>query len=766
MLLPHMPSSLVPHLPTLFNIYARLLFWDRERANHVEGQPDGGDHSSGWETCAYNPDMDDFPVAQLSNYYTILYGLYPINFMDYIRKPQRYLRHANITGSEDVEIQPTEIRHRSERFRRCHLLHPNFYTLTIDSEKTDFGRWIKSEAAEVVVECMSLCMTSDLYDTPDLDAPPPMPGSAATIIHEGIDKERSDSALLSGSLSRTDNWRNSQMTSTDSDSSHRTASMVIRRVSQSSQPSNRHVADEGMARGPSTDSPTIPAQLTQSPSHSQLQDMLHSNKVIKSSLHQSLANDSVPSLSLSHQESTADKSTAPPSTTVVPPSVSSPVSAMDLGTQVAHLQRRVLVLENDLSFERYVKQQHMAHIGELRRKLVVEAASEAETQNLIMLNRNLKSRFEEAKKGEMQVRKESEKSRAMAKKWEADLASKLKNLRDESKKATAELGALRRELDESKAECEKLRKLVCEGEVRELNWKQNMQSVDIERTEMERLKAQVEELTKSDRDHQAREMERKTAINSATAADAQAESTRLMLAAQEHDAGKTRILFESQVKELKRQLAEAQEERERPGANSNLTIEGALAASRAKQAEQQKQYDLLMRKYTALQSSLLDMQSETAAVAASSRGQDTQPAGGDYLSMSASPVMIKARPHRSISNADATGHNLTPPPGSLSGTPVSAELERRASTPQAGEGSGSGALSNSPGEQRHFGSKLAAMKNGRQHRDGNADHATGGFHSRIRKDSRDKVKDDGGSSSGKAKKEKKSSGLRGIRGFV
>ncbi|GJN81019.1 hamartin [Purpureocillium lilacinum] len=745
MLLPHMPSSLVPHLPTLFNIYARLLFWDRERANHVEGQPDGGDHSSGWETCAYNPDMDDFPVAQLSNYYTILYGLYPINFMDYIRKPQRYLRHANITGSEDVEIQPTEIRHRSERFRRCHLLHPNFYTLTIDSEKTDFGRWIKSEAAEVVVECMSLCMTSDLYDTPDLDAPPPMPGSAATIIHEGIDKERSDSALLSGSLSRTDNWRNSQMTSTDSDSSHRTASMVIRRVSQSSQPSSRHVADEGTARGPSTDSPTIPAQLTQSPSHSQLQDMLHSNKVIKSSLHQSLANDSVPSLSLSHQESTADKSTAPPSTTVVPPSVSSPVSAMDLGTQVAHLQRRVLVLENDLSFERYVKQQHMAHIGELRRKLVVEAASEAETQNLIMLNRNLKSRFEEAKKGEMQVRKESEKSRAMAKKWEADLASKLKNLRDESKKATAELGALRRELDESKAECEKLRKLVCEGEVRELNWKQNMQSVDIERTEMERLKAQVEELTKSDRDHQAREMERKTAINSATAADAQAESTRLKLAAQEHDAGKTRILFESQVKELKRQLAEAQEERERPGANSNLTIEGALAASRAKQAEQQKQYDLLMRKYTALQSSLLDMQSETAAVAASSRGQDTQPAGGDYLSMSASPVMIKARPHRSISNADATGHNPTPPPGSLSGTPVSAELERRASTPQAGEGSGSGALSNSPGEQRHFGS---------------------GFHSRIRKDSRDKVKDDGGSSSSKAKKEKKSSGLRGIRGFV
>lgn len=157
MLLPHMPSSLVPHLPTLFNIYARLLFWDREisRASDVPSDI-ANQQTRGWQVCAFDPEIDDLSVPQLGNLYTVLYGLYPINFMEYIRKPQRYLRHANTSNTDEVEVEPAEIRNRSERFRRCHLLHPNFYTLTIDSEKMDFGRWIKSKAASVLVECMGL----------------------------------------------------------------------------------------------------------------------------------------------------------------------------------------------------------------------------------------------------------------------------------------------------------------------------------------------------------------------------------------------------------------------------------------------------------------------------------------------------------------------------------------------------------------------------------------------------------------------------------
>ncbi|PHH69013.1 hypothetical protein CDD82_128 [Ophiocordyceps australis] len=576
MLLPHMPGSLVPHLPTLFNIYTRLLFWDRQDWRAA----DDGDRPRSWELCSYDPAMDDFPIAQLCNYYTILYGLYPINLMDYIRKPQRYLRHANMSNPNDIEVQPTEIRHRSERFRRCHFLHPNFYTLTIDSEKTDFGRWIKSEAAEVLVDCMALCHAGDLQQTAqDAGGAPPMPGFAAS--REPSSKpDLALAPLWSGSM---DIWQASGRKSIDTG--------PMRRVSQSSQPLSRHSIDLCPTTMPGADMATRnSSQLTLSSSHSQLQDMIHSNKVIKSGLHQSLANDSSTSLALSLGNQEA--------------------GPMDQTGQLLHLQRRVLVLENDLSFERFSKQQHMGHIGELRRRLVAEAATEAETQNLIMMNRNLKSRFEEAKKAHMQVRQDSEKGRALANKRQVEMANKFRNLKDESKMTAGELEAVRRELCECKQERDELRKLVGDAEVKDLAWTQKMQLIEGQGAEVDRLKTQITELTKSERDHQAQELERRRAIKSAAEAGARVEGMRLTLVAQQHDARRWEKQLRDQVNELQAQLAESHVERERPGGRGDVAVEGALAASRAKQAELQKQYKLLVRKYTALQSSLLDMQSE------------------------------------------------------------------------------------------------------------------------------------------------------------
>ncbi|RCI08532.1 hypothetical protein L249_8951 [Ophiocordyceps polyrhachis-furcata BCC 54312] len=714
MLLPHMPNSLVPHLPTLFNIYARLLFWDRDRSRAAEAFADDAVlQSRGWEACAYDADIDDFDVPQLPNYYTILYGLYPINFMDYIRKPQRYLRHANISNPDDIEIQPTEMRHRSERFRRCHLLHSNFYTMTIDSEKTDNSRWIKSEAAEVLVACMELYYPADLRGPP-----PPMPGST-------VEKDVNEPAPWAAAEGTLDSWRNSQLTSTDSEaeaSNPPLSATLRRRVSHPSQAECRHATDQGQA----ADSPAMAAQSTHSPSsQGQLQDLIRSNKVIKSGLHQSLANDSVPSLSLSHQEPATQMPATMPQ-----PAANSPPGPTVLGTQLANLQRRVLMLENDLSFERYVKQQHMAHIGELRRRQMVEAASEAETQNLIMLNRNLKSRCEEAKKAERQILKESERSRALAKKWESDLAGKLKLLRDESKKAGAELDALRRQLEESTGECEKLRKLVCDGEVKELNLQQSMQSVEIQKTEVDRLREQVEELTKSGHDQHTRELEREAALRSSAAAEAKVETMRMELAARKHDGDRERDLLRDQVTELQAQLAEAQGERARPGSNSNLAMESAFAASRAKQAELQKQYNLLMRKYTALQSSLLDMQSEAAAASAATAtgiGMATRgPPGQEAADRSESECQPLSPVRTEATTTHDNNSSRAPRPVSYAGVPTSAS---------AAEGSVS--------SERHFGGRL---------------------HSRSRKEARDKGGKEEGS--GKAKKEKKPSGLRGIRGFV
>ncbi|KAK2595932.1 hypothetical protein QQS21_006527 [Conoideocrella luteorostrata] len=774
MLLPHMPSSLVPHLPALFSIYGRLLFWDRERSRPTEA-PDtdsgGAETASRWEVAAFDPEVDDQVIAHLPNYYTILYGLYPINFMDYIRKPQRYMRHANAAYADELEVQPTEMRYRSETFRRNHLLHPNFYSLTIDSEKNDFGRWIKSEAAEVVAECMGLCLETDLYNFVDLSVAAPGPDGTNTVANVDnvmVDDSKADSALLSGSGGMRDSWRSSHITASDSTSSNHTPATMMRRSSQSSAPSQRDSTGDGRSRVPGRDSPT----LTLSPSHPQLQDLIQSNKAIKSGLHQSLANDSVPSLALSHQDSIAEKAALGGSSSAVlpPPHTSySPFSTSEMSTQVSHLQKQILLLQNDLSFERYLKQQHMAHIGDLRRKQMSEAATEAETQNLILMNRNLKSRFEDAKKSEKQAKKESEMSRTRAKKLEADFTIKMKALRDESKRTHADLEALQKELAESKLECDKLRKLLCSAEVKELDFRQNMQSLEIDGTQVESLKTEVERLTLSERDHQAKELERQTAINAAAEAESQTEKLKMKLMAMEKEIQQTKNLFQRQIDALQVQLREAQEVRERPGANSNIAVEHALAASRAKQAELQQQYSLLLRKYTALQSSLLDMQSEQVQDRRSLKSPPSQQqqqqqqqehvSDADYLSLSTSPVVVKSKTHRTLSNAEAAAHNTASPVGSHSGGSTTGATLTQVGSHKQAEGSGSAPVPISP-DQRHF-SKLHHTQCNRDE----TNNGPGGFQ-RLRRESRDKGKDDGSTGSSKPKKEKKSSGLRGIRGFV
>lgn len=688
MLLPHMPSALVPHLPNLFNVYARLLFWDRERTGAEDltsGEQPGSDAQGEWKACIYDPTTEGLFVGHLSQYYTILYGLYPINFMDYIRKPQRYLRHANIANAEEIEVQPTEIRQQSEHFRRSHLLHRNFYTLTIESEKTDFSRWIKCDAAEVVTECIGLCTTEEGDMTTD-NVSVSMHDARAAEASQSLSRKKSETLLLSSSLSKVDSWRKAQMSNLDPAVP---ASTLARPPSQSSQPSSREVSKQHADNN---------AHLPKSPSNSQLQDLIKSNKAIKSGLNQSLANDSVASLTLSHADSSPDKSMPPPA---VPHSNDSPVPTSDFGAQISYLQNQVLLLQTELRFERYLKQQHITHIGDLRRRHVTEAATEAETQDLIMTSRNLKTRYEEAKKAEMQVRKESERSRAMVKNREADFYTKMKNLRTESKETHSELDKARDELQAAKDECAKLRNMVCDAEVRELNWKQDTQIIEIHRAEVERLKEENSRLTLVERDHQAQELEREEIVNSATKATSKAKELESKLEAQVGEVQRTKALFQSQVAALQEQLSEAQDERSRPNANANLAVESALAASRAKQAELQKQNDLLLRKYKVLQSSLLDMSS--AAPLTQESGNARSQTVDSPASKPTSPVSVRPRPFRS-NTTQGSRHEGTSSSDSRSGAAASGGTHQPIS-PQRKDSVATQPVSRSP-EQRYFGGKI------------------------------------------------------------
>lgn len=636
MFLPHIPSSLATHLPALFNIYTRMLFWDRERRAESPGDAEDDINKAEvvsplptsderWEKLPYLLESEDETVPELLHYFTFLYGLYPINFMSYIRKPQRYLRHANFPGADDLDIQPTEIRQRSEPYRQVHLLHPNFFHMTIESELDDKHRWMRSEAADVVAECMALYAIGDEKRYQERSVSMSGPGP------DNIDEPLLDDQgqALNAFPSRHVSWRNTQSTAVTSPLALGSRNSEVnnfalnnrpalnpsgsdRKQSQTSQ-SIASAADSPSVQsnsGPdtSTDSPVIPAQLTTSVSHTQLQDLLNTRKPARGSVYQALTSDSVHSLSLNKQDSSTNVD-AYIASLAREPSARSPSLHPAKGTaesRIAYLHREIMLLRNDLNFERYLKQQHLSHIGQLRRKQIREARVEAETQNLINTNRGVKNRLEEAKRSIAQIKRESDMSKTHSRKWEADLTAKLRVLREEQKKWIADRDQLTADLGAAKDDNAHLRRLVMESEARELNSTQKVQNIESSLNELESLRSEVEKLTMSVRLYEAGEHDAQKLKESEEAASSETAILRMTLASRDAEvADSTRILRED-VDALNEKLQIAEEEKRSRGITKEM-LDNALKSNRNRIAEMQKAHNHLLNRYTVLHQSYLEL---------------------------------------------------------------------------------------------------------------------------------------------------------------
>jgi solute carrier family 25 protein 16 len=718
MFLPHIPISASQHLPALFNIYSRLLFWDRER-RVVEPQRDQNNDEKSerstnigkpWEKLPYLLESEDENVPELLHYFTFLYGLYPINFMSYIRKPQRYLRHAKFSGADDLEIEPTEIRQRSEPFRQVHLLHPNFFHLTIESELTDNERWRRSEAADVVAECMALYVPSE--DGHEHARRRPEPSKKADLNSDVPDQPLLEREMATPYQSRHNSWRNTTSTAVPSPEGFRQTA-IQRKLSQTSQsmPSN---ADSPSLR-PSNhhDSPIIPPQTAATQTNNQLVDLLNAQKSTRGSLYQALTNDSVASLALSntiHDSASVDAYLLSLSRDVVPrspslrPSTTVPAEA---SLKVAYLNREIQLLKNDLNFERYLKQQHLSHIGQLRRKQIREARVEAETQNLINSNRGLKSKLEEAKRLNAQMKKETERSKTHSRKWESDLTAKLRLLRQEQKKWTLERQQLSKDLDVALENVKCLRQIVVTSERNELAAQQKMASVESSLDELDRLRAEVEKLTARLRTYESSERSAFKAKENEVKALSQVERLEMEIRARDYELTKIKAAFEQESYAVR--PLQSMDDQDRAGDKSGSSreaalthevIDSALASSRSRIIDLKKAHNNLLQRYNTLQGAYMDLCEQLQHA----QSTDEPPLGSISAHGSMSPSLTpRTYPRRKHSSSDPERFEYmsSPPTGPL--PPIPAKPGRLDTTNPSNSATSAGGRSPTSGTgQPHF----------------------------------------------------------------
>lgn len=598
-------------------IYTRLLCWDElqlssnlERAasgpqdQEDSAQTEDETTSSGdrsWHVLTSTFDNAESANPRVDFLFTFLYGLFPINLMAFIRKPRKYLKAAYYPGADELDLKQDMIRARTEPHRQVHLMHPNFYMTTQEDELNE-NRWVKADAADIVTECLNLCLAvSSLKDPgpPPTGKLPPIPKSQPRKQSSILDMSPLvDDGASSPVESRRDNsWRDTQSTAATSMTANWSGE-PLPAPPKSAASSSHGLGISSRGTSPSTKSrPSSPTRgLRQNPSHTSIATAeipLHPLEEQKPALQSTASISSLPRMaSFTQALSTVQFP--------IPPNHSSSASS-----KIASLQRENMLLRNDLNFERYLKQQHLSHIGQLQRKHIREATVEAETQNLLNTNRTLRSKLMKSNMQYEQLKKETTTSRSQWKKFEVDLTGKVRSYREEERQWQTEEDKLRAQCESLKKDCDNLRRLLVESEQREFNMSNQMQMRSADMEELDTLRKEVQNLRDKLHDFEQRELVFDQAEEDREALQTELEAFKMRTASKDAELDMTRRNLEIRIKDLESKL-----ETSRPSsgiqtgqlpATVQQMLDSAVAASQARFNQLKKAHTRLLHKYTELE---------------------------------------------------------------------------------------------------------------------------------------------------------------------
>lgn len=553
MLLPHIPATVATQLPRLFLIYSRCLCWEKFSASSTKAQrdlvtdervrrgseseeDDYADNISDptWTAMHALPDMPESSAPDLLHYFTYLYGLYPLNFMSYIRKPRKYLKTLDFPGADEFDLDQAVIRSRTEQFQRLHLLHPSFFHTTIEDELTD-NRWLKAESSEVIAECHSLYVGENpVADTP---ASPPT-GMLAALPPPTLPPPAGKLPALPVMPSLED--------------------IEV----QSSQPASG-ASSLSLARTTQSDT-TL------------------------------LAQEDLPlSLGEDHADLTRQGSNA----TGTIASAAPPVSATTLQDAV-QLQRELLLLRNELTFERYLKQQHVAAIGQLRRNHIKAVTIEAETATLINANRALQKKLGDANKFNEKMQKETQARRTHTKQSEDQLTTKIRSLKAD----LTSQESIQQDLQQTSKDNEQLRQLLVESEARELEKQEDLDRLQASVQEAEKLRREILELSKQLRTLRQREIEFEATQTEQEMTIQELDSTKMLLKHRDQELDRSKKLFQTKILALEARLnfaeGDAVDSAKYDGLEVVAELRATLDDTRSKLMQTKKAYTQLLDDYT------------------------------------------------------------------------------------------------------------------------------------------------------------------------
>lgn len=557
MLMPHMPGSLGDKLPRLFLVYSRLLCWEKFSPLSTEAQKslvtddripsDSQDHGdvgidTAWEHARPKDDVVEATAPEVMTYFTYLYGLYPLNFMSYVRKPRRFLKNLEFPGADEFDLDQAVIRSRTDQYRQVHLLHPNFFNMTVEEELID-TKWPKMDPADVVAQCHALALNTK----PTLTSPGPPPTGRLPDLPPLQRIPPSAHGTTSPSISHTSSrsggsWRNTQST-------------AVSAISM----------EESPVLGPVDD---------------RSEDMLRPKTPTR-------------------------RSGVSPSLDEFPLPLQGFPTNIGLGNRpepknnLEFLQQKIIGLQNDLNFERWHRAQYSSHIGQLMRKNVKDATVEAETLNLINANRALKQQLEQVRNAREATIKDSNLTRKQTSNLETNLTERFHKMKKEQETWAADADELKR----LRSEMKHYRDLLSAAEARELGKSHQLEMMNRDVEQLQKLQKQLTEAQRKVREFEYREFDFDQAKREMEILQSEKETMQMRLQRHEHERERTKRVYADRLAELEAQVGVSATYDRPPTSlsNDNYAMQQALADAQAKLAQLKKTHSRLLERHTDLE---------------------------------------------------------------------------------------------------------------------------------------------------------------------
>ena len=344
----------------------------------------------------------------------------------------------------------------------------------------------------------------------------------------------------------------------------------------------------------------------------------------------------------------------------------------EMRQRVQALQRSNAVLRNQLSFELYLKEQHLQHIGKLHRDRIADAAIEAEQQNQYNTVRTLRAQLQAAQALQERQRAELQATSNRHIQWERELNAKLNMYREERRAWTTESVQLQTRLRESQDTVQVQAQQLAETSARLSELEREMSVAQPKLSRLEEYGGKVRQMSQclsdwekdlSKYERQREEMQRLLSWWS---------EMELMVRNSEADANAARRAAERdslQVDRLQQQLAAFAETRERAGRRE--AAEAAPAPPAAPPAGNSGADAGLAARNRALELELLDARARIEELEADKRLRELHhgPPGGEAEERAALAPLNAAMSTPALMHTPASqaGTDAAVPPLSLDG---------------------------------------------------------------------------------------------------